>query len=453
MMQFSEKSVDWSPVSFSIRELWEFAKAQQLILRPDFQRRAVWNEAAQESLIDTVLRNLPMPKIFFATQTFTVEGSIRTKRLVIDGQQRLTALFHFLEGRFAIHDALKSGNKFHFAELSNELQNRINNYKIDANDIYSGNDELIREIYSRVNKYNIALNQQELRRADFPGAFLRLSEKLSEIQFFEDNKIFTPLQRRRMIDVEFTSELIAILIGGVQNKKESIDNYYQKYQNLDKAEELRLFDQFENTISTIQQIFNNCTLNLGKTRFRQKSDFYSLFAACSDLSNQTEALTTKNWNPLRDDLRILDSYIAPESPIEILSTYAVKCVSGANSASSRLWRTTFLSYFLCPTIASLEPKEQAAAVFAQIRIQIPSDTLNGLGDEAIDENRRPVRFDLFDPIGSEKYWIGWKLGDSPKQMSNMCFLSESHFKTNAEDYVPILSLNQLISEYFDAPDD
>ena len=74
MMQFSEKAVDWSPVSFSIRELWEFAKAQQLILRPDFQRRAVWNEAAQESLIDTVLRNLPMPKIFFATQKLHNRG-------------------------------------------------------------------------------------------------------------------------------------------------------------------------------------------------------------------------------------------------------------------------------------------------------------------------------------------------------------------------------------------
>lgn len=106
-----------------------------------------------------------------------------------------------------------------FSELPGEVQQKILKYQIDTNEIYGADDNLIRDIYSRVNKYTVALNKQELRRADFPGDFLHLSEELALEPFFERAKIFSVANRRRMTDVEYISELIALLISGPQEKK------------------------------------------------------------------------------------------------------------------------------------------------------------------------------------------------------------------------------------------
>ena len=74
-------------------------------------------------------------------------------------------------------------------------------------------------MYSRVNKYTVQLNKQELRRADFPGDFIDLAEELSELEFFEKSKIFSVKQRRRMLDVEYIEELLGIMLEGIQDKK------------------------------------------------------------------------------------------------------------------------------------------------------------------------------------------------------------------------------------------
>jgi hypothetical protein len=434
--------VDWKPISIAIAELWALAKEQRLVLRPDFQRRAVWSEKAQKNLIDTVLRNLPMPKVLFATEVFT--GS-KTLRRVIDGQQRLTAIFHFLENRFRV-SVNDSPMELYFDELSAEAKRQILEYKIDGNDIFSGDDKLIREIYSRVNKYNIALNRQELRKADFPGDFLMEAEGLADLSFFEDARIFTGMQRRRMLDVEFTSELLVVLLEGVQDKKDSLDVFCQKYQAWESESRNRTRLVFTSLVDQIDTIFKCCGINLGKTRFRQKSDFYSLFAAIFELGGEGPQ-SEMNWAPLASDLRILDVFIAPESPIDLLSTYAVKCVSDANSISSRRWRSGLLKSFLKPSLLG-EPDAEDIARFAQIRLQLPDGFISTASSSATTDEGALVRFDVFDPDESEKYWVAWNRDEWPMQMSNMIFVSEARFSAKEHKYRNCFSLNELALNYF-----
>jgi hypothetical protein len=52
-------------------------------------------------------------------------------------------------------------------------------YMLNFNEIIGASDEQLREVYSRVNRYVFALNKQEMRRSDFPGDFLNLSNKLA----------------------------------------------------------------------------------------------------------------------------------------------------------------------------------------------------------------------------------------------------------------------------------
>lgn len=333
-----------------------------------------------------------------------------------------------------------------FEELPAEARHQILDYKIDGNDIFSGDDKLIREIYSRVNKYNIALNRQELRKADFPGDFLMEAEGLAELSFFEDNRIFTTMQRRRMLDVEFTSELLVVLLEGIQDKKNSLDEFCQKYQTWESESRNTTRLAFTSLIEQIDNIFKCCKINLGDTRFRQKSDFYSLFSAICDLGKMAPQ-SDIDWAPLASDLQILNDLIAPESAIDLLSTYAVKCVSDANSISSRRWRSALLKSFLKPSLFG-EPDAEDVARFAQIRLQLPDGFISTSSRSAVTDEGAPVKLDMFDPEESEKYWVAWNRDAWPMQMSNLIFVSEARFSAKEHKYRNCFLLNELALTHF-----
>ena len=215
--------VDWNSSPHPISDIQDWSRAGRLELRPDFQRRGVWSEPARIMLMDTILRGIPMPKIFLAN---TIQDD-NTYRLVIDGQQRLKAILDFLRDKFSLDDPYNGKEKGKkFSELDQETQHSFLSYRIDFNEAQKPAEDELREVYSRVNKYTVPLNKQELRRADFPGDFLELSENLAENEYFDQAKIFTPANRRRYLDVEYVSELLAAMIDGIQDKKVALDNLY-----------------------------------------------------------------------------------------------------------------------------------------------------------------------------------------------------------------------------------
>jgi transcription termination factor NusB len=99
-------------------------------------------------------------------------------------------------------------------------------------------------VYSRVNRYVLVLNKQEMRRSDFPGNFLNLAEKLAINSFFDKAKIFTITNRRRFGDAEYASELLAGLIGGIQDKKNTLDNFYKDYADWNITEKDKIEREF-----------------------------------------------------------------------------------------------------------------------------------------------------------------------------------------------------------------
>lgn len=63
------------------------------ILIPSFQRNYVWSKDGASMFIDSVLRGLPTPSLFFYEQA-------PRKYLVIDGQQRLLSLYYYIRNIF-----------------------------------------------------------------------------------------------------------------------------------------------------------------------------------------------------------------------------------------------------------------------------------------------------------------------------------------------------------------
>lgn len=356
--------VHWNLSPHPISDIRDWTGAGRLELQPDFQRREVWAMTAKIMLIDSILSDIPLPKIFLSK--VLKEGS--THRIVIDGQQRISTILSFLRDEFALESPYSGPHTGKtFSELDEEVQERILQYRIDFNEANNPSDRETRDVYMRVNKYTTPLTKQELRRADFPGDFLDFVEELSVFDFFERYAIFTPTDRRRYADAEFVSEVVAAIIGGIQDKKSTLDAFYIKYAQWDPDHRKEISERLEQALCDIELMFAGVTDGVKKTRFRQKADFYSLVLAIDELRRSGGRLDGKDLSALAEDLALLDAEIAPESMGAIFSEYAIKCVSQANSAASRRWRKNFLGAICAGTYFNRPPYGAAATLFRMIR--------------------------------------------------------------------------------------
>ena len=330
----------WKSSPYAISDIKEWRDTQKLEIRPDFQRKAVWSAIAQVMLIDSIIKDIPMPKIYLETK---MVDDVKY-RIVIDGQQRLTAIFDYIDGKFTMPD--KYGEKWAgktFEQLDITERNIILDYMIDTNSLTNPTQEEVNDLYSRVNKYTVQLNRQELRRADYPGDFIKLAEKLAALEFFADARMFTAAMTRRMLDIEYVEELLCIVIDGIQNKKETIDSFCEKYQVMPEKEVIEA--QFMNIISDIITIFTEDELIIRKSRFKQRTDFYTMFSVIDECHKNGKTINTNRLESLRENLKYLNDNIGPHAEQHELSEYAIYCTSDANSITSRQWRKNFLQKF------------------------------------------------------------------------------------------------------------
>src|SRR3954452_13821765 len=87
----------------TVADLHHLYRGGQLNLAPEFQRNSVWPRRAKAYLIDSILADRPIP-IFFVERHASAQTG-KTAYSVIDGQQRLRAIFEFLDDRFALTES------------------------------------------------------------------------------------------------------------------------------------------------------------------------------------------------------------------------------------------------------------------------------------------------------------------------------------------------------------
>jgi len=148
-------------------------------LNPTFQRRNVWNDQKRSSLIESLLLGSPVPQLVLAE-----DNQKKSSFIVIDGKQRLLTLAGFmnpaetsswdkpilkdlpiltyLNGSSAEDMQAKFGQEY--TELLNSTIRTvyITNYK---------NDDVLYDIFMRLNTGSVPLSTQELRQALNKGPF------------------------------------------------------------------------------------------------------------------------------------------------------------------------------------------------------------------------------------------------------------------------------------------
>lgn len=81
-----------------------FDYREDYITRPPYQRKSVWSVKKQQSLFDSLLRRYYVPRLVVREVRLSDEHTVRE---IIDGQQRITAIQEFFQGKFKLPDTLK----------------------------------------------------------------------------------------------------------------------------------------------------------------------------------------------------------------------------------------------------------------------------------------------------------------------------------------------------------
>ena len=375
-----------------------------------------------------------MPKIFLASSI----QETHTYRVVIDGQQRITAILDFLSDDFSLqspYDGPYFGKTF--SELDEDTQDLFLRYRIDFNEAQNATDEETREVYSRVNKYTVPLTKQELRRADFPGDFLTVAEECALNEYFDEAKIFTLGSRRRYGDVEYVSELLAGMLDGIQDKKTTLDDFYIKYSKWDSQERQETQTRFDTVLREISDIFSG-DLSISKSRFRQKADFYTLFLVINEFVVKQQTIRGKDTSLLQADLELLQEHIRPESTVFICREYAIKCVSQANSASSRRWRHRFLKPIIAGTFVDGLPEPEDLEVVYRVKEDLYTPESLALCPPPM------IECEVCDEVVSpsiEHCVLGWPMSAKAHQIENAEWIHRSCASHFTEHQIPKLPID------------
>lgn len=249
--------------------------ANELEMRPPFQRNPVWTEAQQSYLIDTILKEYPIPEVYMQE---VIDDTGNQKHIIVDGQQRIRSCLEFIEGKYKLSlDDNSSWNGLNFDELNRDYKKRIYEYSFVVRILPEMPEEQLRSIFQRLNRSVVVLNAQELRHATYWGPFIKLVEQLAEDERWSDLSIFSPNDIRRMLDIEYISEIAIALLHGPQNKKDSLDRWYAAYEQVfDQEHEVSAV--FNKVLGEISQVLPD----INKTRWRKKSDFYTLFTVLAN---------------------------------------------------------------------------------------------------------------------------------------------------------------------------
>jgi hypothetical protein len=338
--------------TYTPMDFLQWKGTDSLSLTPKFQRRGVWKRAARSFFVDTLLRGMPVPPVYI--RTVQSPDRKRVIREVIDGQQRIAAVLDFVEGKYALAKSL--GGTWagkHFAKLGAEDQDKITGYGFSSEVFQSISDLEVLEIFSRLNTYSVKLNAQELRNGAYFGPFKRTMYALAleHLEFWRRHRIFSEQNIARMLEVEFTSEVVVAQIVGMQDKKKSLDHYYDVFDETFPGQ-AQAERRFRSVADAINSAFPD---GLGQTEFRRSPLLYTLFCVIYHriygldeiaIATPKRALNADELGSLRDAVGNLSEKIAAgraRQPIpKAYEKFVAACLSQTDNIKPRLDRFTFL---------------------------------------------------------------------------------------------------------------
>jgi hypothetical protein len=283
MYDDGENRVTQERNDFLLPQIRDFVKDKKwLNLRPEYQRRLVWDIVKKSRFIESLLMNIPVPPVFlYETDLNRYE--------VMDGQQRLNTILEFYDNNLVLRglETWSVLNGRTYGKCPPRIQRGLDRRRISANVLLAENirdpkhaDFIRRTVFERLNTGGQQLNHQELRNSLYSGrlnkllielAGNRLFDEIWNIPAYEDhyrksegfispelaeNKLF-----RRMRDCEIVLRFFAFRSSDrIKGSVRSILDEYMK-DNRDAAEPHleRLRSSFLDCLGIAHAIFGDHT--------------------------------------------------------------------------------------------------------------------------------------------------------------------------------------------------
>ena len=157
------------------------------LIKPELQRKYVWDKVEASRFIESLLMGLPVPSIFLAQA-----GS---QKLIVDGYQRIMTVYDYVtKGVFSGDGSvfrLSYSERINprwrgklFQELSVDEQRKIRSTTIHAiifeQKVPENDDTSLYQVFERINTSGRTLTAQEIRNCVYQGSLNSLLFELNE---------------------------------------------------------------------------------------------------------------------------------------------------------------------------------------------------------------------------------------------------------------------------------
>lgn len=175
-------------------------------------------------LIHSILANYPVPPIYCLKEAI---GEKDYSYSILDGKQRLTTIFDFIDGRYpldaetpsvAIDDTVYELGDKYFTDLDTECQQELLRFKFTIYGFEDADDDLIEEIFFRLNNSTpLSKPQKAMPLCGVENA--KFIKSILSDRFFSEICQFSALQRRKSDDMCTLLQAMMLL-----------DNRYEGYE-------------------------------------------------------------------------------------------------------------------------------------------------------------------------------------------------------------------------------
>lgn len=316
------------PVSHSKREPLSLSVKQfvddylyRIDLDADYQREKVWSKNDQEKLLDSMLRDIDIPKIYLAK----VSGNKQFDFECIDGKQRMLTLLNFFKPNQDEKNPLSAevfNKKYTYKQLRKEHPKhaeQIENFQLDFV-IYeqaSLSDEFIREIFRRL-QLGIRLNSGETLNAQ-TGAIRDF--------IYKENGVTAPfLRNTNLSDKRFSRQftLAQICINSFKHKEiddfvrarlVDIEEFFADNHDIEKKDENLI--RIREILKLMDEGFRNDAKNISSravavSAYLFVEDLY--LNAKTNLIPEFVKFYSKLLNEIKNDMKLLSRFEKPENP-------------------------------------------------------------------------------------------------------------------------------------------
>ena len=195
------------------------ADKEEINTSPEYQREGdIWTKEKKQLLVDSILNDFDIPKIYFhaLTPEQKAEQGEGYTYSIIDGRQRLEAIWGFVSGDFALaedftylqNEADVNAGGMTYGDLAKHyprLKTRFDSFVLPIVIIEAKNSDLIEDMFSRLNEA-VPLNAAEKRNA-IGGTMARIIREVSNHEFFVEKVSF---KNTRYQHLEVAAKLLFI---------------------------------------------------------------------------------------------------------------------------------------------------------------------------------------------------------------------------------------------------